>query len=126
MSAPDSTVLPPDLQSNLDDLDKSDREAERIIAGLSDAQINWRPRDTAWSIAQCLDHLARGNTTYAAALRAAVHDERAARRPRRGPIRPGWFSRFFIRTLEPPPKRKLRAPRKIVPASYIGREQAWR
>jgi hypothetical protein len=35
---------------------------------------------------------------------------------RRGPIQPGWFSRWFIRTMEPPPRRKLPAPRKIIPA----------
>jgi hypothetical protein len=116
--------VPPDLKAILDDIEKSDQEARRIIAGLSEVQVNWQPRDAAWSMAQCLDHLARANTVYAAALRAAVVDARAARKPRRGPIQPAWFSRFFIRTLEPPPKRKLRAPKKIVPASRIAAHEA--
>jgi hypothetical protein len=115
--------LPPDLRAILEELDKSDREAQRIIAGLSDAQANWQPRETAWSVAQCVDHLARTNTMYAAALLAAVQDARAARQPRRAPIQPAWFSRFFIRTLEPPPKRKLRSPKEIVPASRTRREE---
>jgi hypothetical protein len=116
--------LPSDLRAIIDDLDKSDREARRTIAGLSDAQANWQPRETAWSVAQCVDHLARANTMYAAALLAAVKDARAVRQPLRVPIQPAWFSRFFIRTLEPPPKRKLRAPKKIIPASRTSREEA--
>jgi hypothetical protein len=118
--------LPLDLRAILDELEKSDREARRIIAGLSDAQANWQPRETAWSVAQCVDHLARTNTMYTAALLSAVKDARAVRQPRRAPIQPAWFSRFFIRTLEPPPKRKLRSPKKIVPALRTSREEALR
>ncbi|GAB3025053.1 hypothetical protein GCM10027051_32180 [Niabella terrae] len=28
------------------------------IAGLSEAQLNWKPQDTVWSIAQCVAHIA--------------------------------------------------------------------
>ena len=107
--------LPSDLRAIIDELDKSDREARRTITGLSNAQANWRPRETAWSVAQCVDHLARTNTMYAAALLVAVKDARAVTEPRRAAIQPAWFGRFFIRTLEPPPKTKLRAPKKIIP-----------
>jgi len=116
--------MPPDLRAILDDLDKSDQEARRIIGGLSDEQANWQPRESAWSVAQCLDHLGRANSIYAAALHEAVKDARAEKKPRRGPIQPGWFSGFFIRTLEPPPKRKLPTPKKIVPVSRIGGREA--
>jgi hypothetical protein len=90
--------LPPDLRAILDDFEKSDQKARRITGGLTDAQANWQPCDNAWSIAQCLDHLGRANASYAAALRAAVKDARGMKTARRGPIRPGWFSRYFIRT----------------------------
>jgi hypothetical protein len=119
-----SVHLPPHLRAILDDLEKSDQEARRIAGGLSDAQANWQPRATAWSIAQCFDHLGRANTVYAAALHKAVKETRAAKRQRSGPIQPGWFGRFFIRTLEPPPKRKMRAPKKSVPASRIASREA--
>lgn len=119
-----STVLPADLQAILDDLDTSDRKARRIAGGLSDAQANWQPSETAWSVGQCLDHLARANTVYTAALLTAVTDPRAERKSRRAPIQPAWFSRFFIRTIEPPPKRRHGAPAKIVPASRTSGEAA--
>jgi hypothetical protein len=57
---------------------------------------------------------------YAAALQQALRNRRAAKEPSPEPIRPGWFGRYVIRSFEPPPRRKLRAPKKIVPASRIG------
>ncbi len=114
-----SAGLPPALQTILDELEKSDREAQRIAGSLTDTQANWQPAPGAWSIAQCLDHLARANTAYAAALLEAVRQSTAPKKPWPGPIQPGWLARSFIRALEPPPKRKLRAPKKIVPAPQI-------
>jgi hypothetical protein len=35
-----------------------------------------------------------------------------------GPIRPGWFGRWFIRELEPPPRRKLKAQKKVMPVAH--------
>jgi len=119
------TSLPPDLQSVLDDFDKSDQEARRIIEGLTDEQANWQPSPASWSIAQCLNHLAIGNKMYAAALREAMAPANASGKPRRDPIRPGgWFSAYFLRSMEPPAKQKWKAPKKIVPASRIGAAEA--
>jgi hypothetical protein len=115
-----SQPLPPHLATILDDLARSDQAAQRIAGGLSDAQVNWQPHETAWSVAQCLDHLGRANTVYAAALQQALKESQAAKEPSPEPIRPGWFGRYVIRSFEPPPRRKLRAPKKIVPASRIG------
>jgi len=116
--------IPPHLKTILDDLEKSDQEARRIAGQLSDAQANWQPCEDAWSIAQCLDHLGRANRLYAAALHKAVKEARAPKKPQPAPIQPGWFSRFFIHTLEPPTKRKLQAPKKIVPVSQISIREA--
>ncbi|HKV04513.1 MAG TPA: DinB family protein [Candidatus Acidoferrales bacterium] len=125
MSATDSiqTNLPKDLQTVLDDLDRADADALRLMDGVTDAQANWQPRENAWSMAQCLDHLARTNVAYVAALRDAVRDGGAAGTPRREPIRPGWVSRYFIRTVEPPPRSKFRAPKKIVPRPQADKDE---
>ena len=120
MHAGDSnrTSLPPDLQAILEDLGKAEAEARRLIEGLTSEQVNWQPHPNSWSVAQCLDHLARANTIYAAALQDAVRQARTKGILRREPIQPGWPSRMFIRWLEPPPRTKSRAPKKIVPASH--------
>jgi DinB superfamily len=117
--------LPADLRAIVEALDESDGEARRIIGELSDEQANWQPSETAWSIAQCIDHLARSNSMYAVALQEAVTGAGSSGKARRDAIRPGgWVSAQFIRSLEPPPKQKMRAPKKIIPASRVGAREA--
>src|SRR6185295_12357782 len=42
---------------------------------------------------------------------------------RRSPIQPGAIERWFIRTMAPPPRRRLPAPSKIVPAARKSRAE---
>ena len=117
--------FPPDLQSVIDEIARSEQEARELVEGLTDAQMNWQPNSgAAWSIAQCLDHLARINAIYLASLRAALRERNSATAPRSGPIRPGWLSGVFIRTVDAPPRRKFSAPTQAMPTSQIGAEDA--
>ena len=109
--------MPDDLQALLRDLDAADQEARQMAESLSEAQLNWQPADgKAWSVAQCLDHLAQVNTLYSSALRSAVRDAGAVPQ-RHGPIKPGWFARWFIRAMEPP-RGKFKAQKKVLPAAH--------
>lgn len=84
-------------------------DAAALVAGLSDTQINWRPAPGRWSVGQCLMHLA--NSTDAALPhidRAIAHArERSWPRPM-APVRYGWFTRWMIGSMEPPPKRLMK------------------
>ena len=108
--------LPEDLAKLQRGLEASDREARAILAELDDERLNWRPDERSWSVAQCLDHLNVGARVYLVPMRQAVEDARRRGVNRRGPIHPPVLERWFIRSLEPPPKFKVPAPRKIVPA----------
>lgn len=111
-------LLPADLQSVLKELDRTDQEARQLVSGLSDAQLNWQPSPTAWSVAQCLDHLGQINSVYTPALQAAVrHVDRNSVDPYE-PIQPGWFGRWFINAMEPPPRRKFKSPAKGRPGTH--------
>lgn len=118
--------LPPDLQRILTELADSERRASEMVQSLSDTQVNWKPSVTEWSIAQCLDHLAKSNSVYSAALHRAI--EQARQEPVSAPIslRPGVFGRTFVRALEPPPKRKMKAPKKIVPCDQMNKDEVLR
>lgn len=110
--------LPADLQSVLQELDRTDEEARQLVSGLSEAQLNWRPSPTAWSVAQCLDHLGQINSAYIPSLQAAVrHADRNSAGPHE-PIQPGWFGRWFINAMEPPPRRKFKSPAKGKPGTH--------
>lgn len=108
--------LPEDLLEVRFQLAASDREAQALLRDLNEEQLNWRPGERSWSIAQCLDHLNVSNRVYLAPMLDAIEQARRKGSARKGPIAPGFFGRWFVRTLEPPPRRRLPAPRKIVPA----------
>jgi hypothetical protein len=111
-------TLPADLQSVMDELDKADREAKQLVSELTEADLNWQPGGgTGWSVAQCLDHLGQMNSVYTAALRAAVREADPKSMARRGAIQPGWFGRWFIHAMEPPPRRRLKSPKQGRPAA---------
>ena len=118
------TMLPADLQQILHDIDAADGAAERLAASCTDEQFYWRPRNGAgWSIAQCLDHLATINAFYVKEIQTGVDVAKARGWKRKGPLKPGVFGALFINSLEPPVKRRLRAPRGMQPAVSKGRHQ---
>lgn len=97
----------------------SDARADAIARRLTPEQINWTPRPDAWSIGQCLEHLAAGNELYLEAIEAAL-----TRNLSTGPVddvTPGAVTRWFIRTyLEPSAQTKrARAPGKIRPPATV-------
>jgi len=124
------TEVPPPLvfPLGLDDLareaDVLEDDAAALIDGLTDAQANWRPSPRAWSIAQCVDHLAVTQNAYLSAIEpvlAGAVRVPAGTTPR---VAPGWFGLWFVRQMEPPVKMRFPAPRKIVPASHRSPEEA--
>ncbi len=104
-----------DLQALIDALDAADRDARKVVDGLDEVSGGWRPAPGAWSIAECLDHLATANRVYLAPMAMAAEQARAAGRLRRGPARPGVIGGMFAWSLEPPVRLKTRNPRVSTP-----------
>ena len=115
--------LPADLQSVLDELDRTDQEARQLVSELSEVQFNWQPAPTAWSVAQCLAHLGQMNSVLTAALRTAVRQARKNSAMPRRSIQPGWFGRWFIKQMEAPPRRKLKTPKQGIPKGHQSQEE---
>jgi len=122
----DTGTRPAALDRLLDEIALCERDAHALVDDLSEAQINWQAQPgRSWSIAQCLDHLAKINPLYLDAFAAAV--ARAREEGGRGPfvdLRPGWWARRFLRSLEPPATLKVRARPEFVPASTLGKAEA--
>jgi hypothetical protein len=95
-------------------------DAVALTTPLSDAQGNWQPGGgRGWSIAQCLDHLARSNAVYTGHfLPIAERARSAGGRPFAG-LHPTSLGRWFVRSLEPPPRQKTRTFKRLIPASSI-------
>lgn len=90
-------------------------DAQSLIGNLTESQAAWRPHPAAWSISECLDHLAATNRIYLAAMQPAVAEARRHNKLRCQPALPGYFGAWFVRSLEPPVKLKSPSPSQIKP-----------
>lgn len=91
------------------------RDVTALMRGLTDAQLNWRPSDGRWSIAECIAHLTATGNVYFDPLDRAI--ERGQARAMFGgrEFQPNGIGRWLIAQMEPPPKRKFPAMKRIVP-----------
>jgi DinB superfamily len=112
-----SAITLPDIRDLDDQLEAIERDATSLVAGLTEEQGAWRVTPGSWSVAECLDHLAVADRVYIEAMREPARRAQQQGRLRRRAARPGLLGGWFVRSLEPPPKRssKLKAPRKIRP-----------
>lgn len=108
-------VLPQDLQDILTELDRTDLEAQKLVSGLSEQQLNWQPEGGGWSVAQCLAHLAQLNAALISAMRTGVAAANRSSVTPRKPLQPGRLGRWFIKQMEPPPRQKMKTPRQGIP-----------
>ena len=113
----DSSKLPHELEKYLQQFEAIEVEAREILDGLTDTHLAWRPKATAWSIADCLDHLIATGRHSLFYLAEAVDVGRARGLLSPGPFRYGVFERWFVWLMEPPARIKLVAPRAYRPAS---------
>jgi uncharacterized damage-inducible protein DinB len=109
--------IAPDIEALEVQLEAAERDAELLVAGLTEQAGVWRLEPAFWSVAECLDHLAATNRVYLGVMEQAALRARARGKMRRGPATPGWFGRWFARSLEPPvnPRSRFKAPQIIQP-----------
>ena len=101
------------------DLDANDQAARKLVAELTEEQLNWQPTPGSWSVGQCLEHLCMTNEAYLPPISVVVNEKPDSPVEQ---ITPGWFGRWFIRSfIEPSPVTK-RAPAsaKIRPTAHVG------
>src|SRR3989442_4469217 len=95
-----------ELAGYLQQIEAAKREAATFLAGMTDAQFNWRPSPERWSIGQCFDHLNVSVRTALPAFDRAIAAARVRGRLSPGPFRYGWFARWMVGSMEPPVKRR--------------------
>jgi len=116
-------MLPAELQSLLDQMDACERDAEAILADLDDDGVNWQPGGgTGWSVAQCLNHLIVSNGMYLNGVAERMQAARTANAGTFNGLGPTAIGRWFVNSLEPPPRFKMKAPRKIRPGATFPRD----
>jgi hypothetical protein len=90
-------------------LDAVAREAQATFGGLDARQLNWRPDEARWSVAQCFEHLLAANRLMFKAADQALNAAAPRTVWQRLPVMPGLFGRMLIRSQAPESTRKYRA-----------------
>ena len=93
------------------------RDTENSFGGLDARQLNWRPDETGWSVAQCFQHLLTSNQLMVRAAETALDGAAPRSVWRRLPGWPGFAGRALIRSQSPQTTRKFKAPPTARPSS---------
>lgn len=91
-------------------------DAERLVEGLTDAQLLWRPAPARWGVADCFAHLVMLGALYYPGVRAAL--DRAPRRDRAAaapPYRRTVLGRLMIRLMGPRARLRVPTSTRLVP-----------
>jgi uncharacterized damage-inducible protein DinB len=115
--------LAPQVDEYRQQFERLAARADALVTPLTEEQFLWQPSPTAWSIAQCIEHLnitarmylPRLDEGIAEAIRRGLYGE--------GPFTLGPVGGFFVRTMEPPAKLKLKAPASFQPGPRRGRSE---
>ncbi len=107
------------ISSVISDMNAVAEEAKVTFGSLSDEQLNWKPGEKSWSVAQCLDHIIRSNTEFYPEFEKLASGTRKNSFWENYSPFSGWGGRFLINAVREDSK-KVKAPSKsIVPPSDI-------
>lgn len=107
------------ITSIISDMNAVAEDAKATFGSLTNEQLNWKPADKSWSVAQCLDHLIKTNEQfYPEFAKLAAGTRKNTFWQNVSPLT-GWGGRFLIKAVSEDSK-KAKAPSKaIVPPSDI-------
>ncbi|MEQ8556375.1 MAG: DinB family protein [Cyclobacteriaceae bacterium] len=69
------TLTDTDRKSAVDQLKQSRKALLKTVKGLSDEQLNYKPADSVWSVAECLEHITVSEQNLLGLVKATIADE---------------------------------------------------
>ncbi|MFQ5890487.1 MAG: DinB family protein [Gemmatimonadota bacterium] len=111
--------LIPELEERRAEFEWARSEIQELVSGVTDAQLNWRPHEDEWSIAECVAHLNLIGRKMIPKIDAGIEKARAKEWLSDGPFRYGRLGNWLVRAGgadQLPPRRKMRAPKLYVPS----------
>ena len=112
-----------ELQAMLDAAATQVREVGALLDPLDDARLGWRPASDRWSIGEHIVHLVLTNRPYFGVLRASLARARERGWTGAPPYRHSRLGDWFVRSMEPPPRMRMRTLRRLVPPPAKGKDQ---
>jgi hypothetical protein len=118
-----SKELNEQLLSLAEQFENAKIKMSEVVSGLDRGKFNQRPSYGGWSVAECINHLIVTDTDYTAQIENGLKIAKDKNLFSDGPFKIGWLGRKFIGNVEPPVKRKLKAPKKWTPSSDLSLEE---
>jgi hypothetical protein len=99
------------------ELRKTADDAKAAFGTLTVDQLNWKPAEKSWSMAQCFDHLITTHSLYFPLFKELeTGNVRSSFWEKNSPFS-GFLGRFLIRSLDPENRKKIKAPSKAKPSA---------
>lgn len=92
-------------------------QAEQLFGQLSYAQLNWKPADNKWSVAQCLDHIMVSNSTYFPEFDRILSGGAFTNFWGKVPFLPALFGKMLLKSVNPNSQLPLKAPGNFTPSA---------
>lgn len=89
------------------------------FGSLSAEQLNWKPAEKSWSVAQCLDHIIKTNHEFDAEFEKLASGTRKNSFWENYSPFSGWAGRFLVNTVSTDSKKAKAPTQRIVPPSDI-------
>jgi hypothetical protein len=99
------------------ELQKTADDAKEIFGDLSASQLNWKPSEKSWSVAQCFDHLITAHGLFFPRFERFESGDRSQTFWEKHSPLSGYFGRFLIKSLDPKNRKKMKVTAKGRPSA---------
>lgn len=107
------------INSIVSDLQRTADDASETFGALTADQLNWKPGEKSWSIAQCLDHLILTNEQFYPEFEKLATGTRKNTFWQNNSPLTGFFGRFLIKAVTEDSKKAKAPSKSIVPPSDL-------
>lgn len=108
-----------DLDRCAQDIKDARLRAQSLVSDLTPGQFTKQPEPGKWSVAECILHLNTTAEVVQSLMEKAIAEGKRNKTLGSGPFGIGVKGRLLFWIAEPPPKFRMRAPRRVRPPSQI-------
>src|SRR5262249_28422491 len=115
MSLSPAAPLVSELRDVWNQIDQIVTDVRKLTSNLSERQFNWRADAGRWSMAQCWPHLNAAGGWFLPRIDRGIQVAGERELSGAGPYHHGLIEIYLGRFPNPPPKKKLKAPKRRAP-----------
>lgn len=107
------------IQSVITEMSAAADDVRAAFGDLSPEQLNWKPSDTGWSVAQCLDHIIKTNHEFDTEFDKLASGTRQNSFWENYSPFSAWGGRFLVNAVSTDSKKAKAPTQRIVPPSDL-------